>query len=96
MSIPTNLLRLFSPRLKNLLDVPPCVTTAIIIPDTNINTLSVLVELLSTGKTKQDFPSLAFNVTDLANLLGIENFNIEAQDKTNKTVEEVEVELEAP
>ena len=90
MSVPTNLLRLFSPRLSDLLDHLPCVTTSLIIPDTNINTLSVLLELLMNGKTKQDLPSLASNVTELAELLGITNFNIEAPDGTNRELEETE------
>ena len=90
MSIPTNLLRLFSPTLWSLLDDRPCVTSSIIIPDTNIKTLSVLVELLMSGKTNQDFPSLVSTVTDLAEMLGIANFNIGPQDENNSGVEEAE------
>ena len=87
MSIPTNLLRLFSPRLSDLLDDRPCVSSSIILPDTNINTLSVLVELLMNGKTKQDFPSLASNVAELADMLGISNFSVEAQGEASRGVE---------
>ena len=42
------------------------------------------------GQTKQDLPSLTSNVTELAELLGITNFNIDAQDGTNRDVEEAE------
>ena len=87
MSVPTNILRLFSPTLASLLTSE---TSSLIIPDTNINTLSVLLELLINGKTKQDYPSLASNVSDLADLLGITNFNIEDQAGTSRPAEEAE------
>lgn len=52
LSVPTSLLVLYSSRmLASLLDLPPCVSTSIILPDTSLKTLSILIDLLKTGKS---------------------------------------------
>ena len=71
ISVPTNLLRLFSSSyLTPLLDLPCCVSTSIILPDVNVKTLSTLVELLKNGTSIQDESSTS-SVKDVARTLGI-------------------------
>ena len=71
ISVPTNLLRLFSSSyLTPLLDLPCCVSTSIILPDVNVKTLSMLVELLKNGTSIQDESSTS-SVKDVARTLGI-------------------------
>ena len=74
LSVSTNLLRLASSSLSTLLSSPPCLTTSLIIPDTNLNTLSALLDLLTTGRSSQSVS--ARSVEDLADLLGMENFSL--------------------
>ena len=80
MSVPTHLLRMSSPVLSVLLDQPPCLTTSLILPDADIKTLAVLIELLSKGKTKESSSSMISPLNDLADLLGISNFNVDAKE----------------
>ena len=71
ISVPTNLLRLFSSSyLTPLLDLPCCVSTSIILPDVNVKTLSTLVELLKNGTSIQDESSTS-SIKDVARTLGI-------------------------
>ena len=71
ISVPTNLLRLFSSSfLTPLLNLPCCVSASIILPDISVKTLSTLVELLKNGTSLQDDSSTS-SVKDLAKLLGI-------------------------
>ena len=71
ISVPTNLLRLFSSSyLTPLLDLPCCVSTSIILPDVNVKTLSMLVELLKNGTSIQDESSTS-SIKDVARTLGI-------------------------
>ena len=71
LSVPSNLLTLFSSSLlAPLLDLPPCVTTSLVIPDTDLKTVSALVELLRTGGCVQDSTSTD-SVQLLATSLGI-------------------------
>ena len=72
LSVPTSLLRLISPTLSSVLSLPPCLTTAIIIPDTNKRTLSVLLELLQTGASSQQVSTES--VEELAKILDIPGF----------------------
>lgn len=83
MSVPTHLLRMSSPVLSVLLDQPPCLTTSLILPDADIKTLAVLIELLSKGKTKESSSSMISPLNDLADLLGISNFNVDAKEIAN-------------
>ena len=87
VSVPSSLLRLFSPLLAELLDLPPCVSTSIILPDTNIKTLSLLLDLIKYGKSSQDFISIE-SIQDLAGSLGIDLSNVNvstgAQARTGK------------
>ena len=83
MSVPTHLLRMSSPVLSVLLDQPPCLTTSLILPDAYIKTLAVLIELLSKGKTKESSSSMISPLNDLADLLGISNFNVDAKEIAN-------------
>ena len=73
ISVPTNLLRLFSSSyLTPLLDLPCCVSTSIILPDVNVKTLSTLVELLKNGTSIQDESSTSsISIKDVARTLGI-------------------------
>ena len=71
LSVPSNLLTLFSSSLLGpLLDLPPCVSTSLVIPDTDLKTVSALVELLRTGGCVQDSTSTD-SVQLLAKSLGI-------------------------
>ena len=78
MSVPAILLKMFSPTLASLLDMAPCLSTSIILPDTDIKTLSTLIDLLTNGQTKQS--STRSSLKDLAELLGISNFNVVIKD----------------
>ena len=73
--VPSSLLTLFSPLLAELLNLPPCTTTSIILPDTNIKTLSLLLDLIRDGKSSQDFISIQ-SIQDLAGSLGIDLRNV--------------------
>ena len=73
--VPSSLLTLFSPLLAELLNLPPCTTTSIILPDTNIKTLSLLLDLIKDGKSSQDFISIQ-SIQDLAGSLGIDLRNV--------------------
>ena len=55
--------------LTSLLDLPPCVSTGLIIPDTDLATLNILVKLLS-GETVRDKCS-SDAVQMLAKALGV-------------------------
>ena len=81
VSVPSHLLRLFSPTLLSpLLDLPPCITTSIIIPDTNLASLNTLIDLLKTGEAVQSSSSVSAcvstRVTSLAQRLGISLGNV--------------------
>ena len=75
VSVPSSLLRLFSPLMAELLDLQPCISTSIILPDTNIKTLSLLLDLIKDGKSNQDFTSIEA-IQDLAGSLGIDLRNV--------------------
>ena len=53
MNVPSILLKMFSSHLTTILYLPPCVSTAIILPDFSLSTLSNLVEILSKGFSAQ-------------------------------------------
>lgn len=76
VSVPSHLLRLFSPTLLSpLLDLPPCTSTSLIIPDTNLASLTTLIDLLKTGEAVQNSSS-STRVTSLAQRLGISLGNV--------------------
>ena len=71
VSVPSSLLKLFSPLLRDLLSLPPCLTTSIIIPGTDLKTLSLLLDLLKEGTSSKSFTSIE-PIQDLASSLGID------------------------
>jgi len=75
LNISSNLLRLFSPFLTSLLDLPPCVTTSIIVPDTSMKTASSLLELLMSGSAVLD-SAVTTNIQELSEVLGISLGNL--------------------
>ena len=79
--VPSSLLTLFSPLLAELLDLPPCISTSIILPDTNIKTLSLLLDLIKDGKSSQDFGSIQ-SIQELAGSLGIDLRNVNVSSGT--------------
>ena len=58
-----------SRNLASLLDLPPCVSAGLIIPDADLATLNILIKLLS-GETVRD-PFSTNDVQMLAKMLGI-------------------------
>ena len=56
--------------LASLLDLPPCVSAGLIIPDADLATLNILIKLLS-GETVRD-PCSTDDVQMLAKMLGID------------------------
>ena len=87
LSVPTTWLTLTCPTLSALLSTSPHLTTSIIIPDTNIQTLAALLDLLKTGMSSQEV-SVA-RVEELAGMLGMENFSVSRLDYASEA-EEVE------
>jgi len=75
LNISSNLLRLFSPFLTSLLDLPPCITTSIIIPDTSMRTAASLIELLMKGSATLD-SEVTTNIQELSEILGISLGNL--------------------
>ena len=66
---------MFSPLMKDLLDLPPCLSTSIIIPDSDLKTLSLLIDLIKEGKSSQEVTSIE-SIQDLAASLGIDLRNV--------------------
>ena len=87
LSVPTNLLRLISPGLSSLLSLPPCLSTSLIIPDTNTSTLSGLLDLLQTGATTQQVSSESLE--QLAKILDIPSFSLSPSGHTTVLTEEL-------
>merc|ERR550519_469493 len=76
VSVSTNLLKMFSSTLTFLLDLPPCISTSIIIPDCSLNTLSNLLEILTKGYSRnvtdeENSRDTIEDIKDVAGLLGI-------------------------
>ena len=76
VSVSTTLLRMFSKTLSSYLDLPPCISTSIIIPDCSLSTLSNLIEILTKGISKQctnaeDGSDLVNDIVEVSALLGI-------------------------
>merc|ERR1719323_2025033 len=71
--------------MTQLLDLPPSVSTSIILPDSDIHAVTALINLLKTGRTSQGYSSM-FSITDLAKAFNI-NLSISMSEETNNNVE---------
>ena len=86
VNVPSNLLRFHSPNLMTqLLDLPPSVSTSIILPDSDIHAVTALINLLKTGRTNQGYSSM-FSITDLAKAFNI-NLSMSMSEETNNNAE---------
>ena len=90
LSVPSALLTLFSPRLATILNaVPHCTAPALILPDYDLQTVSVLLQLLTKGRTTMEESADVIScVLDLARLLGISMENLANSTAKSSTVAE--------
>jgi hypothetical protein len=93
MNVSTILLKMFSSHMTSLLSLPPCVSTAIILPDFSLYTLSNLIEIINKGYSVQckdilESRDTMEKVLDLAKVMGI---NMETLDFGMKQSEVVNI-----
>jgi len=92
VSVPTNLFKIFSKTLSALLDVSPCITTSIILPECSLSTLQNIIEILTKGYsrhckiTEDNNSKVLNNIIEVSNSLGLDLSNMNFERKGQETI----------
>jgi len=89
VSVSTTLLRMFSKTLPSILNLHPCTSTSIIIPDCSLFTLSILIEILTKGYSKQctdESSDVIHDIIEVAGLIGIDVNTLDFGKKSKENV----------
>jgi len=93
VSVSTTLLRIFSKTLSTILDLPPCVSTSIILPDCSLPTLHNILEILTRGYSNQsriteeaEQHEVIKDIIEVSALLGIDITNVHFGSKSEGNI----------
>jgi len=94
VSVSTTLLRIFSKTLSTILDLPPCVSTSIILPDCSLPTLHNIIEILTRGYSQlsrvtveaEAEAEVIKDIIEVSALLGIDIINVHFGSKSKDNI----------